>query len=99
MYQAFKLLSKMPLYNMGYLRHEGEQGLRTVWRYWATKRECIRRCFIVCCRQMLLSTDDWREEDQWIEDDMPHFQALAATGVGDFTTLMQELNAKEDTAI
>jgi hypothetical protein len=40
------------------------------------------------------SVEQTGEEDQWVQDNIPHFKALAAAGDEDFIEIMRELEGK-----
>ncbi|PTB67741.1 hypothetical protein BBK36DRAFT_1197759 [Trichoderma citrinoviride] len=68
---------------------QGEEGLRTVWVMGA----------LTTALEAGIGRPKTGEEDQWIQDNMQHFQALAAAGDKDFVELLQELEEKKQGAI
>ncbi|KAL7810803.1 hypothetical protein V8C26DRAFT_409394 [Trichoderma gracile] len=65
---------------------EGEEGLRTVWVMGA----------LTTALEAGIGRPKTGEEDEWIQDNMPHFQALAAAGDEDFVELLQEIEKKQE---
>ncbi|KAH8129502.1 hypothetical protein FP744_10000732 [Trichoderma asperellum] len=68
---------------------EGERGLRTVWVMGA----------LTTALEAGIGRPKTGEEEQWIQDNMAHFETLAAAGDEDFNELLQELKKKKPNAI
>ncbi|OTA01288.1 hypothetical protein A9Z42_0015890 [Trichoderma parareesei] len=73
----------------GIVGREGDEGLRTVWVMGA----------LTTALEAGIGRPKTGEEDQWIRDNMPHFQALAAADDEDFVELLHELEEKQKGAI
>ncbi|EGR52960.1 uncharacterized protein TRIREDRAFT_103006 [Trichoderma reesei QM6a] len=68
---------------------EGDEGLRTVWVMGA----------LTTALEAGIGRPKTGEEDQWIQDNIPHFRTLAAAGDEDFVELLHELEEKQQGAV